>query len=264
MSRKILFTIYLLIGMLVLAACTSNPVTPTSSANMPNPASVFCEQNGGKLDLRQEATGGVAGICVFSDGSECDEWAFYRGECKSGEKQMTVEPTVSPRETEPAPTATVEIASDGWKIYRNENLGYSFHYPADTTIIPNDEPLKSLSITGPLVDNESWPQITISHPGDREDFRPPEGVDLGKWLTDHNLLMTSTQDSKGEVRQPDLQIAGTTAIHTRLSRSPQTYAYDKYYFAKSGQLYMIVIGHTGDKEDWELYNHFLQNIQFVK
>lgn len=61
-----------------------------------------------------------------------------------------------------------------------------------------------------------------------------------------------------------MQIAGTTAVHTRLPRSPQTFAYDKYWFAQSQQLYEIVILHTGDKEDWTLYNHFLQSFRFEK
>jgi hypothetical protein len=61
---------------------------------------------------------------------------------------------------------------------------------------------------------------------------------------------------------PEVQIAGTTAIHLRHDRSPQSYAFDRYYFARAGQLYMILIGHTGDKEDWTLYDHFLQSFQF--
>jgi putative hemolysin len=65
----------------------------SSEANMPNPASVFCEENGGKLDIRKDAKGGEYGICVFPDKSECEEWAFFRGECKPGGKP-TVEPAV--------------------------------------------------------------------------------------------------------------------------------------------------------------------------
>ena len=85
--------------------------------------------------------------------------------------------------------------------------------------------------------------------------RPKEQI-LDKWLTDHNLV--------GDERLPDLLIAGTIAIHFQHDRSPQSYAYDRYYFAKSGQLYMVVIGHSEDKEDWELYNHFLESIQFSR
>ena len=47
---------------------------------MPNPASVHCADEGGKLEIRDEA-GGQVGYCMFPDGSECEEWAFFRGEC---------------------------------------------------------------------------------------------------------------------------------------------------------------------------------------
>jgi hypothetical protein len=50
---------------------------------MPNPASKHCVDQGGKVDIRDE-TGGQVGYCVFPDGSECEEWAFFRGECTSG------------------------------------------------------------------------------------------------------------------------------------------------------------------------------------
>jgi putative hemolysin len=48
--------------------------------SLPNPASVFCEEQGGTVDIRTE-DGGSIGYCVLSDGTECEEWAFYRGEC---------------------------------------------------------------------------------------------------------------------------------------------------------------------------------------
>ena len=63
-------------------------------------------------------------------------------------------------------------------------------------------------------------------------------------------------------RLPDVQIAETTAIHFRHARSPQSYADDRYYFAHDGQLYLILIGHSADSEDWELNNRFLQSFQF--
>ena len=51
-----------------------------TGAGLPNPASQFCIAKGGKLEIRS-AAGGQAGFCLFSDGSECDEWAFFRGDC---------------------------------------------------------------------------------------------------------------------------------------------------------------------------------------
>jgi len=54
------------------------------AAGMPNPASVHCTEQGGKQEIRSEA-GGEVGYCLFSDGSECEEWAFFRGDCAPGE-----------------------------------------------------------------------------------------------------------------------------------------------------------------------------------
>lgn len=49
-----------------------------------NPASIFCEQNGGKLEIRTEKDDGQVGYCKFSNGTECEEWKYFRGECKQG------------------------------------------------------------------------------------------------------------------------------------------------------------------------------------
>ena len=241
MFRSFWFILSLLIFVGLLAACSSPQASSTPVANMPNPASVFCEQQGGKLDLRSDASGGVSGMCVFPNGSECDEWAYFRGECKPGD-------------TSGKPVPTPEAISESWMIYHNEEFGYQLSYPADAKIVLNDNPLKGFSIVGPEKDGESWPSISISHPRDQGSYRPPEGTDLLQWLTDHNLL--------GSDRKPDALIAGTIAIHLRHERSPQSYAFDTYYFARAGQLYQIIIGHAGGKEDWELYNRFLANIQF--
>jgi len=77
-----------IIILLALTACTTFQIQTLVSAgtampqvNMANPASVFCAQNGNKLEIRTAADGSQNGICVFPDGSTCDEWAYFRGEC---------------------------------------------------------------------------------------------------------------------------------------------------------------------------------------
>jgi putative hemolysin len=242
-SMKWILTLAL--TLLVLTACAAPQTQPTPApvstelpqADMPNPASVYCEQQGFQSEIRTTADGSQTGYCIFPDGSECDEWAYFRGECM-------------PSGSTPQPTDEIV---DGWRIYRNELLGYSFQYPAEAEIIIEDNPLKSLSISGAGMGNEFW---NISHPSEREEYRPVAGADLFQWLTDQHLV--------GEKRLPDTQIAGTLAIHFRHERSPQAYADDRYYFAKAGQLYMVLIGHSSDVEDWELNNRFLQSIQFNK
>lgn len=72
---KSIFTFTIIL--MALTACTA----PQTQAGLPNPASVFCEQNGNKLEIRTAADGSQSGVCVFPDGSACDEWAYYQGEC---------------------------------------------------------------------------------------------------------------------------------------------------------------------------------------
>jgi putative hemolysin len=83
----------------VLAACglpaqpavTSTAPPPASvetatpaAAGLPNPASVHCQAEGGRLEIVTLPEGQV-GVCVFTDGSLCEEWAYFRDECRPGQ-----------------------------------------------------------------------------------------------------------------------------------------------------------------------------------
>lgn len=48
---------------------------------MPNPASKNCVDKGYKLEIREDKDGGQYGVCIFPNGSECEEWEFFRGTC---------------------------------------------------------------------------------------------------------------------------------------------------------------------------------------
>ena len=84
--RKFLPTLALPLAMLLMAACTFQPLQAPDEkkADMANPAAVFCEEEGYKYEIRTADDGSESGICIFDDGSECDEWAFFRGECAPG------------------------------------------------------------------------------------------------------------------------------------------------------------------------------------
>jgi hypothetical protein len=44
---------------------------------------VNCVNLGGTLDIKKDAAGNEYGMCTFSNGTSCEEWALYRGEgCK--------------------------------------------------------------------------------------------------------------------------------------------------------------------------------------
>jgi putative hemolysin len=120
MKRIIPFTLLLL----VLAACTALQVhTPEPAApdiprvNMPNPASVHCTQNGNKLEIHTAADGSQSGICVFPDGSTCDEWAYYRGECGPAAHNS------------PTPSMPVEVTKTGSEDGAGENASGGYMPP---------------------------------------------------------------------------------------------------------------------------------------
>jgi len=104
--RNLVLAIVMVLGALLATACSAGPtqeapdVQPSSAAtaasaepqpDMPNPASKYCRDQGFQLELRTDASG-TTGYCVFPDGSECEEWAFYRGECGPADSTFTSPP----------------------------------------------------------------------------------------------------------------------------------------------------------------------------
>lgn len=54
---------------------------------LPNPASAYCIEQGYKNEIRaMEDSPDQFGVCVFED-SECEEWKYFRGECKARDCQ---------------------------------------------------------------------------------------------------------------------------------------------------------------------------------
>lgn len=59
-----------------------------SSSTLANPASVNCKQRGGELEIRSASDSSQYGICKFNNGTECEEWAYMRGNCKEGQYKI--------------------------------------------------------------------------------------------------------------------------------------------------------------------------------
>jgi len=131
MKRMILFTILLV----ALTACTTLQVqapepaaTDMPQANMPNPASVYCEQNGYELEIRTADDGSQSGVCVFPDGSTCDEWAYYRGECGPA-AQNSPTPAMTAEEQASGgfmPPGAAEEISDWWGVIKSTEPGAQY------------------------------------------------------------------------------------------------------------------------------------------
>ncbi len=79
MKSKQPILIFLLAALVLLASCGTTQ-EPTKIAN---PASEYCTQHGGTLKLVTDEQASH-GECHFPDGSVCEEWAFFRGECQPG------------------------------------------------------------------------------------------------------------------------------------------------------------------------------------
>jgi len=91
----------MLVLVILVCGCTQQAVTPPGTKTptatqtiigMPNPASVYCGQAGGTLEIKKDNSGNEYGMCTFMNGTSCEEWGLFRNEgCKPG---LTTMPTV--------------------------------------------------------------------------------------------------------------------------------------------------------------------------
>ena len=79
---------WLVLIALLLAGCagtspSAQGAPPRSGAQLANPASRHCAEQGGTLVIERNPTGDQYGVCVFTDNYQCEEWALLRGECRA-------------------------------------------------------------------------------------------------------------------------------------------------------------------------------------
>jgi len=126
MKTRDTIAITLILMLLLLAACKSAPQKYMASkeeaqkerieqkSGIANPASTFCiNQSGNAWSVKEDSEGNQQGVCSFSDGSWCDEWDYFRGNCKPGSNYTSCEgqfwgKTVCPSLYEPV-CARIEI-----------------------------------------------------------------------------------------------------------------------------------------------------------
>ena len=169
---------------MVMTACTTFQVqtfetngTDIPQVNMPNPASVYCEQNGNKLEIHTAEDGSQNGICVFPDGSNCDEWAYFRGECgpavqPSPTPSIVLEATSTESGDSPGanasggymPPGTSEEIADWWGVikgtepgaqyddyFERQDLGQIIYFGIDSLDPTVEEQIKALRDSGRIV-----------------------------------------------------------------------------------------------------------------
>jgi len=170
-KRSIILFILLTVTLLSVCACnTSSRQTgvvsplPTNTVNtdekpqagIANPSSVYCVKLGYQSEIRKDEAGNEFGVCIFPDKSECDEWAFYRGECQPGQnpastlpaKEDTSDVDICPSQ-EPGTLLHVEQNSSG-------GPGNCFHYPETMEVSAMDDQ-ESITIMKPAPDGDAMP-----------------------------------------------------------------------------------------------------------
>ena len=73
-NMKKILGLLLLVG---IVSCVAKENT-SPSVGMPNPASKYCIDQGGKLIMKKDQDGNSYGICKLKTGEEIEEWEYFR------------------------------------------------------------------------------------------------------------------------------------------------------------------------------------------
>jgi putative hemolysin len=254
MTRKILFTLIVLTGIVLFAACSPTQTSPTPEANLPNPASVYCEEQGNRAGIVSAPDGSQSGICVFPDGSTCDEWAYFRGECTPAEQDApkTSEPQAAP--TEPLATTSDVLIPGGWATYTSQRCEFTISHPAEMEVTNNGPHSNSISFKLSDPDQVAWNFIYVSVISPDLLVTPDEGIYNYDPAVAEILLRMQVGESKPVhtasnlaqwytyQRQPDVPIDGNTAQtfeNVQPWEFPDGTKEIRYFLPLNGCTYMI-------------------------
>lgn len=72
-----------LAGTGLITGCAAPPSAGVAApVGLANPATLACQRAGGSVVNQRMADGAERGLCRFDSGQVCDQWAFFRGECR--------------------------------------------------------------------------------------------------------------------------------------------------------------------------------------
>jgi hypothetical protein len=172
--------------------------------------------------------------------------------------QAPPQPSPSPSIISPSPAKTLTASPSpsastiAWSTYTNKTFNYSVQYPSDCKVTETNFE----TISGPLAENHHWPWFEIYH-FDSAFYHPPAGADVYDYIANNSLKTFDEIDPNKNIK-----ISGLPAIHVMQNKSSQADASDYYYFIKDNQLFSIQIIQIEGKEDWDLYNKFLNSFTF--
>ena len=89
-----------------------------SNLQIANPASLHCTKEGGISEI----INGQYGVCTLPDGTQCEEWEYFRGECGAIPVEDNMEPAYTPEPIpEQANCGKGTILKDGYcQVVKNE------------------------------------------------------------------------------------------------------------------------------------------------
>lgn len=93
MKKSVIVFLVLMFSAFFLVGCNkvdNSSIGKVDNSSIANPASEYCVKQGNKLDIIKDAAGNEYGVCKFSDGTECEEWDYFRGNCKQGDTKIAV------------------------------------------------------------------------------------------------------------------------------------------------------------------------------
>jgi uncharacterized protein len=79
-TTRSLLVVGLTVVVLLTAGCNGDDEHP----EVANPASVFCVEHGGEVEIVDEE-GGQVGYCILPDGTRVEEWQYFRENSPSTE-----------------------------------------------------------------------------------------------------------------------------------------------------------------------------------
>ena len=67
----------------LLTGCQTTDAEGMPEIGTPYPASVWCMEKGGRLEIVKDKDGNESGLCVLPSGERVDEWTLFRRDHKN-------------------------------------------------------------------------------------------------------------------------------------------------------------------------------------
>lgn len=104
------------------AKVAPTPSPTGSKQQITNPASTYCESQGGKEEIVTAPDGSQDGVCVLNDGHKCNSWDFYRTKKCSA--------STSPSPTSENKQSFLEVPEFGVKFALTDSIKDAYELPA--------------------------------------------------------------------------------------------------------------------------------------